>query len=225
MLLHHLSALSGPRRLLYAGALGAAAGALPYPLTLAAHLLIGWICAATVYLLLAAWTAAHFSVEQIRSRAREQDDSAAVLFLVMVAAVCAAAAGIGNMLMQTSGLEAGSRALHVTLAMLALAASWAWIQTLFAFHYAHRYYQSDPCDDSDDETGGGLNFPGNHDPDYFDFFYHATVVGMTSQVSDVQVTSRQLRRLTTLHGIVSFVFNLVLLALGVNAVAGSMAGG
>ncbi len=224
-MLKQLSHVSGPRRLLIAAAAGVLAGVLPYPLELSEHLLIGWISASAAYLLLAGWLASSFKVEEIRARAREQDESAVVLFLVMVVAVSVAAAGIGSMLLQAGAAQTGGRALHITLALLALAASWIWIQTLYAFHYAHRYYQGDPSDPGDDDTGGGLEFPGRDDPDYFDFFYYATVVGMTSQVSDVQVTSRHMRRLTTAHGLVSFAFNLVLLALAVNAVGGAMGGG
>nr|MBP6652426.1 DUF1345 domain-containing protein [Xylophilus sp.] len=59
-------------------------------------------------------------------------------------------------------------------------------------------------------------------PDYFDFMYYAYVVGMTSQVSDVQVTSRVMRRLTLVHGILSFAFNMLVLALSINVVAGAV---
>lgn len=230
--LSRLSRLTGPRRLLVAAAAGIVVGAVPYPLGLAEHLLLGWISAALVYLLLAGVLAAGFEVDEIRSRAREQDESAAVLFLIMVVAVCVAAAAIGSVLLKAGANQADdSRALHIVLALLALAASWIWIQTLYAFHYAHRYYQSDDdagekaAQDDGDGNGGGLDFPGRGDPDYFDFFYYATVVGMTSQVSDVQITSGAMRRLTTAHAMLSFAFNLVLLAIAVNAVAGSVTGG
>jgi uncharacterized membrane protein len=55
-----------------------------------------------------------------------------------------------------------------------------------------------------------------------DFFYFSLVLGMTFQVSDVQITSRKLRRMATLHGLLSFLFNTVIVALTVNLVAGLM---
>ncbi len=70
--------------------------------------------------------------------------------------------------------------------------------------------------------GPGLKFPGKLPPDYFDFLYHSFVVGMTSQVSDVQVTSRAMRRITLVHGVLSFAFNMLVLALAINVVASSM---
>ena len=78
-------------------------------------------------------------------------------------------------------------------------------------------------DKGDGVTGrGGLAFPGNLAPDYPDFFYFSLVIGMTFQVSDVAVTSRRMRRLVTAHGMLSFAFNLVILALAVNVLASSL---
>ena len=93
------------------------------------------------------------------------------------------------------------------------------MQTMFAFHYAHRYYQEEKRQETD---GAGLIFPGGLDPDYFDFLYYAHVVGMTAQVSDVQVTSRAMRRLTLMHSVLSFGFNMLILALSINVVASAL---
>lgn len=105
----------------------------------------------------------------------------------------------------------------------ALAASWLTIHMVFAFRYAHRYYQAAlQVGEMADTDGPGLKFPCADAPDYFDFMYYAYVVGMTSQVSDVQVTSREMRRLTLVHGILSFGFNMLVLALSINVVAGAV---
>jgi uncharacterized membrane protein len=103
--------------------------------------------------------------------------------------------------------------------VLALATSWLLIHTIYAFHYAHRYYI-----DRDAEDGGraGLDFPGALDPDYFDFLYFSFVIGMTSQVSDVQATSRDMRRITLIHSVLAFAFNMLVLALSINVVAGAI---
>ncbi len=111
------------------------------------------------------------------------------------------------------------RTLHIALSMVALAASWLFIQAIFAFHFARRYDQAEQRQQS---AGGGLQFPSGLDPDYFDFLYHAHVVGMTSQVSDVQVCSREMRRLTTVHAVLSFAFNMLILALSINVVGSAL---
>ena len=61
---------------------------------------------------------------------------------------------------------------------------------MFALHYAHEFYGGE-----DIGRGGGLKFPGEPRPDYWDFVYFSFVIGMTFQVSDVQVTGKRLRRL------------------------------
>jgi uncharacterized membrane protein len=93
------------------------------------------------------------------------------------------------------------------------------VHTLFAVHYAHGYYGDAPRDGRGG-IAGGLAFPGGAEPDYWDFLYFSFVIGMTSQVSDVQTTSPWMRRLCLAHGIVSFFFNTVILALTVNSAAG-----
>lgn len=108
--------------------------------------------------------------------------------------------------------------LHVTLSGLTIVGSWLLVHTIFASHYARLYYQEGKtlaeCKDD------GLDFPGDTEPDYWDFLYFSFVIGMTSQVSDVAVRSRTLRRLSLLHGILSFFFNTSLLAMTINLVAG-----
>jgi uncharacterized membrane protein len=88
--------------------------------------------------------------------------------------------------------------------------------TLFALRYAHEYYSIVPGGDA---VEGGLKFPGDDPPDYWDFFYYALVLGMTFQVSDVEILSRKLRRLASVHGLLGFLFNTVILALSVNIAA------
>jgi len=93
------------------------------------------------------------------------------------------------------------------------------MQTVFAFRYAHMYYQEEL---RGHPNGAGLDFPGKLPPDYFDFLYYAHVVGMTSQVSDVVVTSRKMRHLTLVHSVSAFAFNMLVLALSINVMAGAI---
>ena len=108
---------------------------------------------------------------------------------------------------------------HFALTLMALAASWLLMQTVFAFRYAHMYYQEEL---RGHPNGAGLDFPGKLPPDYFDFLYYAHVVGMTSQVSDVVVTSRKMRHLTLVHSVSAFAFNMLVLALSINVMAGAI---
>lgn len=215
----HLSETTGPQRLACGLLAGLVAAALPVTRAWQFRGLLGWCAGIAVYLLLAWWLCVRFDSERTRDRAQAQDEPNVVLFLLMLLATLASVAAITVMMQQSRGLSGVERTLHIALSVAALAASWLFIQTIFAFRYAHRYYHEEKRGEPE---GPGLLFPGGLDPDYFDFLYYAHVVGMTSQVSDVQVTSREMRRLTLVHGVLSFGFNMLILALSINVVAGAL---
>ena len=100
-----------------------------------------------------------------------------------------------------------------------MVSSWFLIHTVFAMHYAHGYYR-DEDEGPDFASAGGLEFPNEKEPDFLDFAYFSFVIGMTCQVSDVQVSSQGMRRLALVHGLLSFVFNTVILALSINLASG-----
>jgi len=105
---------------------------------------------------------------------------------------------------------------EILLAASTLMLSWLFMNAMFAVHYAHIYYGDDMLADK----CGGLQFPGNDDPDYWDFAYFAIVIGMTFQVSDVQITDRSLRRAVLIQSMIAFFFNVIIIAISVNVVAG-----
>ena len=213
----HLSETTGPQRLLYSLGVAVIVAVLPLPIAWPFHGLLAWCVGLTTYLGLAWWLCVGFDAGQTRKRAQAQDEPSLVLFFVLLLATTACVAAITVMMQQSRDLSGLERTLHIGLSVFALAASWLFIQAIFTFHYAHRYYQEVKEKEPD---GPGLVFPGGQDPDYFDFLYYAHVVGMTSQVSDVQVTSREMRRLTLLHSVLSFAFNILIVALSINVVAG-----
>ena len=214
-----LSETSGVQRLAYGLLAGLAMAALPLPLIWQFRGLLGWSVGVAVYLTLAWWLCERFDPKRTRERAQAQDEPSVVLFFLMLLASMACVAAIVVMMQQGNDLTGTERTLHIAMSVIALIASWLFIHTMFAFHYAHRYYQEEERREPD---GPGLNFPGGLDPDYFDFLYYSFVIGMTSQVSDVQVTSREMRRLTMVHGVLSFGFNMLVLALSINVVAGAL---
>ena len=213
----HLSQTHGVQRLAYGALAGLATTGIAAALGARGMVLglIGWSGGVAAYLLLALWLAQRFDAAQVRHRARSMDPPGALLLASMLAAIVISVVAIAMLLGQVKQLGAAARAAHIALAMVSLAGSWLMIHMLYAFHYAHSYYRDD-----DAPTEGGLDFPGKAEPDYADFMYHAFVIGMTSQVSDVQVTSREMRRLTLVHGLLSFGFNMLVLALSINVVAG-----
>ena len=114
-------------------------------------------------------------------------------------------------------MRAQSRA-GAVVAMLAAAVtivlSWLYMNMIFALHYAHGYYGHENA------MHKGLDFPGTDEPDYWDFAYFSLVLGMTFQVSDVQIVNRRLRRMAMTHGVIAFFFNVFIIAISVNVAAG-----
>jgi len=173
------------------------------------------------FVLLLAWlTILTTPVHKLRSRAKEQDVSRLVIFVFVVVAACAALFAVGFLISVNKAELRGHLTAHLILALGTVVFSWSVVHTVFGLRYAHAFY-GDSDDPGTDEYAGGLLFPGSEQtPDYFDFAYFSFVVGMTCQVSDVQVTSRKMRRLTLVHSVLSFGFNTVILALLINTVSG-----
>jgi uncharacterized membrane protein len=204
-----LSALGGALAFLLLSLLSAR---LPLPMRGA----IGWDVAASVFLLLTFLAVCDATPDHLRSRASLQDSKMWVILAIIVVAAAASLASIALVLQQEKGIPGPALGTRVAVAGATVVASWTFVNTTFAIRYAHYFYG-----DRGDKKGqrAGLAFPGGEAPDFWDFLYYAFVVGMTCQVSDVQVTSRPMRRLTLAHGVLAFFFNAGVLALAVNILA------
>lgn len=173
------------------------------------RVLIGWDVGVTVYLVLAMHQMSAFDLKLVRRRAAIQDEGALLILVLTTAAAVASLVAIVAEIGAVRGHHDPHEALYVALAVATCLLSWTFIHLIFAFHYAHEFH-------GEGDRGGGLVFPDDPEPDYWDFAYFSFVVGMTFQVSDVQVTSKLLRRIVVVHGLVSFVYNVAILALIVN---------
>ena len=181
---------------------------------LSTRLLAGWNVGLALYLVLIHNVIWRCDVARLRRRAKEQDEGGFAILLLSMAATLASLVAIVFELGGSKQAGHDHMVIHVLLAMATLLLSWAFMQTIFSLHYAHEYYG-----EGRDKKLGGLHFPGENEPDYRDFLYFSLVIGMTSQVSDVAITSRSIRRVAALHGVLSFFFNLSVLALTVNMIS------
>lgn len=154
---------------------------------------------------------------RLRAAANDVDHLVVVVIGLLIVAVILIAVWVE--LTANAGLL--DRSLSLGLASTTLIMAWLFANTLFALHYAHNWYlPGQPDKDGRPTDRKGLRFPGDSpEPDYWDFSYFAFVIAMTFQVSDVQVTSKQMRRLALVHGLVAFFFNIAVVALSVNLVA------
>ena len=159
-------------------------------------------------------------LEKLRARAQMQDVSHILIFIFVVVAACAGLFAVGFLFLNKSvAAQSPHFFVHLLMSLVAIICSWALVNTVFGLRYAHTFYG-----DPDGPTGpkphaGGLDFPGDREPDYMDFAYFSFVIGMTFQVSDVVITSRDFRKLVLLHAMLSFGFNTVILALTINTVS------
>jgi uncharacterized membrane protein len=175
-----------------------------------------WDIGAVAFLILAGVLFYTEPPEKMSAHAAAQQEGEWTIFWITVAVVLISFAAIIGEFSGTKALPANRRGLHVALVALTLFVSWLMTHVSFGLRYAHEYYTTSP---GRSEVDGGLQFPSEPTPDYLDFLYFSLVLGMTFQVSDVQITSRKFRRLAAVHGLLSFLFNAVIIALTVNIAA------
>jgi uncharacterized membrane protein len=178
-----------------------------------------WIgCASTIIIL--NWIIILTShPREVKKIAKLQDSSRTFLFVFIITASLVSLVAIIFLLKSTKGISEVSKNEHILLAITAVFISWWLVHTVFSLRYAHLFYDTD-TDDGGVRKGGGLDFPDTKEPDFLDFIYFGFVVGMTFQVSDVQITDRTVRRLCLLHGLISFAFNTAIVALSINVISG-----
>lgn len=208
-------------KLVIAVVFGAAVGlsAAQFDLRLTTQILIGWNAGIALYLWLTHKMMRRADVAHIRRRSSEQDEGAFAILLLSIGATIASLVAI---VFELGGAKQAHELVFLAalLAMTTILLSWGFVHTIFSLHYAHEYYG-----ERGDGKIGGLIFPGGENPDYWDFLYFSLVIGMTSQVSDVAVTSKFIRRMAAVHGVLSFFFNVSVLALTVNTVSNLIQGG
>jgi len=214
-------------RTLLAALLGLACGwyARSHGVLSGASVLIGWNVAALCFLLPTGWILITSNAETVRRHAKAEDENKAVIMAMVLTAVGASLAAIVVALKESKlggghgGGQAGEPPWVVGLSVLTLVLSWLVVQSLYALHYTHRYFGDR---DDDGKPDGGIDFPGAKPSTYRDFIYVSVCIGATCQVSDFDITSAKFRNLVTTHALISFVFNTMVLALGINIIGNLM---
>jgi uncharacterized membrane protein len=183
--------------------------------------LIGWLVYSAAHLALAWVTILSSHPSEVRKEVGGQDSSRVVIYLFVVVASFVSLFAI-LFLLHTAGKTASSSelTLHFIVSCSCIVCSWVLVHTIFTLRYAHLYYRTAGNGRSGkSQPQPGLEFPNETEPDYLDFTYFSFVIGMTFQVSDVTISSREIRRLALIHALLSFIFNTLLVALTINVVA------
>jgi uncharacterized membrane protein len=182
-------------------------------------ILITWMCF-SFSLIVLQWVVILLShPKDVRHLAGIEDSSRTFIFLFVVAASMVSLLAIIFLLKSGKDASAAEVTRHVFLTTGSVIISWWLVHTVFTLRYAHIYYDT-TTDEGGQKKACGLQFPEEPEPDYLDFVYFSFVIGMTFQVSDVEISSRKMRRLAWAHGLISFAFNTAIVALSINIISG-----
>lgn len=160
------------------------------------------------------------TLPDLKAHVAANDEGQGIIVTVVMIAAAASLWAVGLELSLAKDVHGVAKDLRVGLALSTVALSWFTTQMIFALHYAHAYYAPDRTTPEEDDVIGGLNFPGDEEPDNWDFVHFAVVIGVASQTADIAFTAKRLRRIGTVHGVISFTFNTAVLALTINLLAG-----
>jgi len=199
------------RRLLLAILAGIVLATVLPPTTRAAtRFLLAWDLTAFIYVAFAFLMIARSTVETCHARAALYDESDWVIVTLVVAS---AAASFAAIFAELSAIKSGQApvAFGLVVTGFTVVLAWTFTHVMFTLHYANHYYRPDK-----DGVPGGLDFPGDEPPDYRDFLYYSFVIGCAAQTADVATTSRDMRMVSLIHGVVAFAFNTAILALMIN---------
>ena len=179
----------------------------------ATRLLIAWNVGAWAFLIMIL----HMVTDPRREASvfsRPEDENQSVLVVLGIVASLAAIAAIVWELGPVKTMSGWPKAGHLTLVGATVLSAWTFLQVMFALHYAGVYFKRHKGG-----IYGGLEFPGNPQPGWMEFFYQAFVIGCTFASSDVNVTTKRMRRIVVIQGVVGFFFNAIILALTINVAA------
>jgi uncharacterized membrane protein len=209
--------LAARRRLLLAVLAGLILLALLPPwLRMGTRLLLAWDLTSAIYVAVALFVVLRSGVDDCRARAALYDQSD---WVIMGLVVASAAASFAAIFVELAAIKSGPAPalLGLSVAGMTVVLSWTFTHMVFTLHYANVYYRPHPAG-----TPGGLDFPGEREPDYRDFLYYSFVIGCAAQTGDVATVSSEMRLISLMHGVIAFAFNTAILALAINVAASLM---
>lgn len=167
---------------------------------------VGWLVAATVYLVWTWLAVGRMDAETTRRRATREDPTVTASHVVLLVASLASLAGVAVLLVASGK---GQNVPAAALGLLSVGASWFTVHTVYTLGYAAAYYGGTP---------GGIDFNQRAAPAYSDFAYVGFTLGMTYQVSDTTITDTAIRGMVLRHSLLSYALGAVVIATTVNLV-------
>ncbi len=177
--------------------------------------LAAWDAGAVGYLATLFYLLRHATPDKIAAKVAATDEGRFFILVTCLLAFVASTVAIVAEAGQASAAHGVDKPERVAFVLITVALSWLFVHTTFANHYAHEFYSQGAAN----EARGGLIFPGDLDPTFWDFMHFGLVIGVANQTADIQISSKSIRNVVTVHGIIAFVFNTVILALAINFAA------
>jgi uncharacterized membrane protein len=171
----------------------------------------GWDVAAVSFVVPVWVTIWRLDAEMTSRLATREDPNRAAAHLLLLAASVASLAAAALVLIDAGTRQGAARVVLLILGLVSVVLSWTVVHTIYTLHYARMYYMP---------PAGGVDFNEEARPRYSDFAYLAFTIGMTFQVSDTDITTKEIRALALGQALLSYLFGAVILATTVNAIAG-----
>ena len=173
--------------------------------------LAAWIVAALVYVVWMWLTIWPLDAQETARHARREDPSREATSLVLLSASGVSVLALGLVLVRSGQMHGLAKGLLVGGGVLSVVLAWSVVHTVFSLRYADLYYAGEP---------GGIDYNEDDPPAYSDFAYLAWTIGMTFQVSDTDLKTKEIRRTALRHGLLSYAFGALIIATTVNLIAG-----
>ena len=167
------------------------------------------------YVILVVAQTPKFTGRYLSKNARATDQPVLVIFAVTLVVVGVATFSLFQLINQKDS----ANPIELGFALLSIPLGWFTIHAMAALHYAHVYWMDGDAVDAETKKKipvGGLLFPGDKRPEGWDFLYFSTIIGMTAQTADTNISTTHMRRVVLVHSILSFFFNTVIVAAAVN---------
>jgi uncharacterized membrane protein len=178
--------------------------------------LVSFDAGASAYLYLAGVIVATADAARTRRLARRAAPPPVAAFWIVLVISCASALAAATMMHGAHPGSLLSEGWHFALAVTTIALAWTVLHADFGFRYASSYYRADP------RAGAPMRFRAHSPPDFLDFMLLSFLIGVTTGASDVEIASTELRRMTLLHNLIAFLFNLVILSISINTISGAL---
>jgi uncharacterized membrane protein len=172
--------------------------------------LVGWDTMAVAWVGWVGFSVLGKDSAETRRLATAEDNSRAAADALLIFASVASLGGVAFALLKAAHAKGSGHALITAVAAATVVVSWGAIHTLFALRYARLYY----------EEGGGIDFHDDRLADFGDFAYVSFTLGMTYQVSDTDLQSKNIRMTALRHALLSYLFGTAVVAMTINVVAG-----